>query len=69
MSNKIQEWLPSSSEIINSLKDTIDAIHSKCREPDAVSFRQDLATLLAIWANRLGADIETGESVLSLFRP
>jgi len=53
---EIQKDLPKSSEIIKSLKKTIDNIHSALRESDAVLFRQDLATLLAKWANRVKSD-------------
>lgn len=53
---EIQKDLPKSSEIIKSLKKTIDNIHSALRESDAVLFRQDLATLIAKWANRVKSD-------------
>ena len=53
MSDKIQERLPESSEIMNAIKTEIDIIHALCDESDAAFFRQDLATLLARWAVRL----------------
>ena len=56
MNKKLQERLPEANEIMNSLKKTIDNIHSALRESDAVLFRQDLATLLAKWANRVKSD-------------
>ena len=56
MNKKLQERLPEANEIMNSLKKTIDNIHSALRESDAVLFRQDLATLIAKWANRVKSD-------------
>ena len=53
MNDKIQERLPQSSEIINSLKGTIDSIHSACGESNANLFRLELAKLVAKWAVRL----------------
>lgn len=53
MSDKIQERLPKSSEIINAIKIGINIVHSLCDEANAALFRQDLATLLAKWTVRL----------------
>lgn len=56
MNERLQERLPEASTIINSLKKSIDTIHSACGESDAGLFRQDLATLIAKWANRVKSD-------------
>ncbi len=49
----LQKFLPEANKIMNSLKASIDNIHSLCNESDAVLFRQDLAILITKWANRV----------------
>ena len=57
MNDKIQEWLPKHSEIINSLKETITVVYDECAKSHIKNarelFAQDLATLLAKWTARL----------------
>ena len=59
MKDKTQGRLPEANKIMNALKATIDIIHSLCGKSDAVAFRKDLATLIAIWAARLNNNTET----------
>ena len=67
MEEKLHEWLPKSSEIMNALKAEIDIIHSACEASDinnaAVLFRHDLAMLTAKWAVRL--NLTKGEKLCS----
>lgn len=58
-----EKWLEAQDEadkIINSLKKSIDMLHSALGESDAVLFRQDLATVLAKWAGRINNSKKAG---------